>query len=217
MRTVPDRASATGRRPAARPIDALADLPTTPSAPPNRRVAREGRRSDIHDTPIEIPIRYETVHGELLVTPAPGYWHQRVVGRLYVLLAASLARAGIEDALMSPADVSFGDDTLVQPDLFVADCTQINRTGRCADLGPLYRVIEILSPSSLRADRFTKRRLYQEQRIPEYWVVDIEGEQVEVWTPGTTWPHVERERLAWRHPAVEEECVVELSKVFAKG
>ncbi len=30
--------------------------------------------------------RYETVHGELLVTPAPGIPHQRVVGRLHAVL-----------------------------------------------------------------------------------------------------------------------------------
>ena len=27
--------------------------------------------------------RYEVVHGELLVTPAPRLWHQKLVGRLY--------------------------------------------------------------------------------------------------------------------------------------
>ncbi len=32
--------------------------------------------------------RYETVHGELLVTPAPRLWHQAVVRRLLVALDA---------------------------------------------------------------------------------------------------------------------------------
>src|SRR5438034_10080720 len=30
--------------------------------------------------------RYEVVHGELLVTPAPRLWHQKLVGRLYSAL-----------------------------------------------------------------------------------------------------------------------------------
>ena len=30
--------------------------------------------------------RYETVYGELLVTPAPRLWHQEVVARLLVAL-----------------------------------------------------------------------------------------------------------------------------------
>ena len=55
--------------------------------------------------------------------------------------------------------------------------------------------VEILSPSSLRADRFTKRHLYQEQRIPAYWVIDIDNRLVEVWTPEAHAPVIERERL----------------------
>ena len=34
--------------------------------------------------------RYETVHGELLVTPAPRAWHQEIVGRLYEALRTYL-------------------------------------------------------------------------------------------------------------------------------
>jgi len=48
-----------------------------------------------------------------------------------------------------------------------------------------------------------ERRLYQEQRIPVYWIVDIERRQVEVWTPEAHFPVIEREQLVWRHPALE--------------
>jgi hypothetical protein len=34
--------------------------------------------------------RYEVVHGELLVTPAPRPWHEVIVGRLHSALAAYL-------------------------------------------------------------------------------------------------------------------------------
>ncbi len=40
-------------------------------------------------------------------------------------------------------------------------------------------VIEI-SMSSLRYDRIVKRALYARHRIPEYWIVDIAAEEVEV-------------------------------------
>ena len=147
--------------------------------------------------------RYETVHGELLVTPAPGGLHQPVLAELFHQLAGYLDPYELRRQLLSsPADISYGDDTLVQPDLFVADTAALLRSGgNWADLTTLYLVIEVLSPSSVRADRFTKRRLYQEQRIPTYWLVDIDQRQVEVWTPAAHFPVVERERLAWRHPA----------------
>ena len=57
--------------------------------------------------------RYETVHGELLVTPAPRLWHQEVVGRLYVALRQYLEEHRIGHVFQSPADISWGDDTLV--------------------------------------------------------------------------------------------------------
>lgn len=159
--------------------------------------------------------RYETVHGELLVTPAPGVSHQQVLARLFRVLDAYLAANGLEQLLPSPADISFGDDTLVQPDLFVADLGPFDLSRKWSDVRPLYLAIEILSPSSVRADRVTKRRLYQEQRIPEYWVVDIDQRQVEVWTPDAFFPVIERERLVWRHPALDADCAVDVIKLFA--
>lgn len=158
--------------------------------------------------------RYETVHGELLVTPAPSYVHQRVLERFHRVLGDYLAAAGIEELLAAPADISCADDTLVQPDLFIADCAAAKRSGKWSDIQALHLVIEALSPSSVRADRFTKRRLYQEQRIPTYWLVDIDQRQVEVWTPEAHFPVIERERLIWRHPAIDAECLISLAALF---
>jgi Uma2 family endonuclease len=158
--------------------------------------------------------RHEIVHGELLVTPAPGGQHQPVLGDLHLALGNYLAAHGVRGVLFSPADISYGDDTLVQPDLFVADCTAFYQSGNWADVRTLYLVVEILSPSSVKTDRFTKRRLYQEQRIPAYWIVDIEQRQVEAWTPDALFPVIERERLTWRHPEIGDACVVDLGKLF---
>jgi Uma2 family endonuclease len=60
-------------------------------------------------------------------------------------------------------------------------------------------VVEVLSSSSARADRFTKLIECQRQRIPLYWIVDADERRVEVWTPDDTEPRFERERLVW-HP-----------------
>ena len=158
--------------------------------------------------------RYETVYGELRVTPAPRGRHQPIVTRLMLSLGHYLASHDIEGLLTSPADISFGNDTLVQPDLFVAAQAAFIQSGNWADIRILYLVIEILSPSTVRTDRFTKRRLYQEQNIPTYWIIDIENRQCEVWTPDATVPVVERNELRWRHPAAPAECRIDLVKLF---
>lgn len=160
--------------------------------------------------------RYETVHGELLVTPAPRPAHQLVLGRLFLALGKYLEAEGLQGLLASPADLSWGEDTLVQPDLFVVDPDELAALdwGR---MRTLYLAIEILSSSSIHADRFTKRRVYQEQRVPTYWIVDLEHRQVEVWSPDRLFPVIERERLVWRHPLAATECVVELEPLLSLG
>ena len=73
--------------------------------------------------------------------------------------------------------------------------------------------IEVLSPSTARHDRFTKRRLYQEVGIPAYWIVDPDERAFEVWTPDARFPTVERERVAW-DPGGTAAFTVELAELF---
>ncbi len=159
--------------------------------------------------------RYETVHGELLVTPSPGPKHQYFLERLADFINAYLVANGQERAFRVPADISFAADTLVQPDIFVADLSVLKQTWSWADIGPLQLAVEVVSPSSVKTDRTTKRRLYQEQLIPEYWVVDVDQQQIEVWTPTASFPRVERERLIWRHPALSVDCIIDMRSLFS--
>src|SRR5439155_3899174 len=115
--------------------------------------------------------RYETVHGELLVTPSPRALHQLALERVVLALAEYLRREPVGALWFAPADISWSPDTLVQPDCFVVPLDEA-RTLDWARMKTLLLAVEVLSPSTARADRFTKRRLYQEQRIPTYWIVD---------------------------------------------
>ena len=157
--------------------------------------------------------RYETVHGELLVTPAPRALHQHIVKRLLVKLESYLVQESIGEVFHAPADISWTDDSLVQPDVFVVDLREA-RTLDWTHMKTLLLVIEVLSPSTARSDRFTKRRLYQEVGIPEYWIVDPNGLSVEVWTPGDELPRVERERVMWQPSGAGGPCEVNLEKLF---
>ena len=157
--------------------------------------------------------RYETVHGELLVTPSPRLWHQEIVRRLIVALSAYLDRHPVGHVLQSPADISWSDDTLVQPDLFVADVLEVKRLD-WSQVQTLQLIIEVLSPTTSRYDRFTKRLLYQEQKIPYYWIVDPDRLVVEVWTPEAELPALERDELRWEPAGAGEPFVLNLAELF---
>jgi Uma2 family endonuclease len=157
--------------------------------------------------------RYELVHGELLVTPAPRTWHQEIVGRLYEHLRTYLRYQPVGHALLSPADISWTDDTLVQPDVFVVPIEDA-RTLDWARMKTLLLAVEVLSPSTARADRFTKRRLYQEVGVPTYWIVDPERRCIEVWTPEARFPAIEWVEVTWQPVGAAEPLRVSLGELF---
>lgn len=160
--------------------------------------------------------RYETVYGELLVTPAPGRWHQEVAARLFVALRGYLDREpGVGgNALFSPADISWGRrDVLVQPDLFVTPIDKA-RTLDWRRVTRPFLAVEVVSPRSRRADHFTKRRLYQAQGTPLYWVIDPERRTVDAWTPDADAPRPVGDALAWHAAGAAEPFALALAELF---
>lgn len=120
--------------------------------------------------------RYELIDGSLVVTPAPALRHQRMVGKLHLLLSQACP-AGLE-VLLAPFDVALAVDTVVQPDLLVARTSDL--TERELPTAPLL-ALEVLSPSTRHVDRGLKRARYETAGCPSYWVVDPDGPSVTIW------------------------------------
>ena len=158
--------------------------------------------------------RYETIAGELFVTPAPSLRHQMVLGRLHVLLVTYAERHNLGWVFFAPTTIIFGPLTLVEPDLlFVARSRRDLMTDREITGAPDL-VIEALSPSTARTDRGRKRALYQEQGVREYWIVDAEENRVEIWRPGALAAEVCAETITWQPVASVEPLTVDLTEVF---
>lgn len=195
----------------------LGDVPDLPSS--LRRAYRMGMPAPLYYTADMVRAlpddgnRYELVYGELLVSPSPRLWHQALVGRLFLALGNYLRSHPVGLVMMSPADISWASDVLVQPDVFVAPLAQV-RTLDWTAVQDLLLVVEVLSPSTARNDRFTKRRRYQEAGVALYWIVDGEARQVEVWTPTESFPRIERERLVWEPAGAGEPFSLELAELF---
>jgi Uma2 family endonuclease len=118
--------------------------------------------------------RYETIAGELFVTPAPGVPHQTVLARLFVALWAYVERHELGRLWFAPLDVVFGPLTLVEPDLVFVSRNRLDTISDRDVQGPPDLVVEVISPSTARTDQGRKRALYQEAGVREYWIVDVE-------------------------------------------
>jgi Uma2 family endonuclease len=122
--------------------------------------------------------RYEIIDGELYdMGPAPGTTHQSISIELTTILHTFFKDKQCK-VFAAPFDVRLSRKSkkdkditkVVQPDISViCDSKKIDDRG-C--LGAPDLIIEIISPSSASHDHILKRRLYEENGVREYWLVD---------------------------------------------
>jgi Uma2 family endonuclease len=127
-------------------------------------------------------VRYELIDGVPYTMAAPSANHQRVLAKLLMRFGSFLEGKTCE-VFPAPFDIRLAaddyDDTVVQPDLVVVcDRSKIDKRG-C--IGAPDIVIEILSPSSSKRDRYDKLLLYKRAGVREYWIVDIETKTIQVY------------------------------------
>lgn len=160
--------------------------------------------------------RYELIGGELIVTPAPEGRHQFVVSEFVFLLIEYLRDEPVAVALTSPADLELEPGTITQPDVFVIPAGGAVSDGefRWSDVSSLLLAVEVISPSSIRTDRVTKREYYMDVGVPDYLVVDVDARIVERWTQGRDTPEVLRDRLVWHPRGASAPLVVSLPDLF---
>jgi Uma2 family endonuclease len=181
----------------------------------NRRWTAREVRQLIEDNPLVTP-RYELVDGELLVTPSPGRWHQRVVLELAALLREYLERERVGVVMTSPSDVELEPEFLSQPDVFVVPGREWRRLGDEHVIRALILAAEVLSPSSGRHDRVRKRPKYQKY-VPDYWILDPEARLCERWGPGDARPEILTERLEWHPPNATEPFTLSIPEFFDRA
>lgn len=124
--------------------------------------------------------RYEIYDGRLIsMAPAPNIYHQRLVGRLHLLLAGFVQSRELGEVIVAPMDVILSEDNTAQPDLlFIAR----ENAGIVKNwvFGAPDLVVEVLSPSSIRRDRYDKLEQYARFGVKEYWIVDPANRSLEI-------------------------------------
>ncbi len=154
--------------------------------------------------------RYEIIDGELFMTPAPSWSHQTVLEELAFRFATYLREHPVGRVLRSPADIRIDRRNLVQPDLFIT----APGVRDWKDVTSLLLAIEILSPSTARADRARKRPLYQRFNVPEYWIVDTDARLIERWRPSDKRPEILETSIEWRPGGVQPGLEIDLVQFF---
>ena len=166
--------------------------------------------------------RIELIDGYPVMMAPPTRAHQKAVmelsGQLYAYLKgkkcevypAPFAVRLFEQDGDRPEDV----DTLVEPDVsVVCDPSKLDDTG-CRGAPDL--VMEVLSPSTTRHDRFTKFNLSQRAGVREYWIIDPADKSVQVFVLEDG--HYTAQDFGTAGDTVRvnvlKDCTIDLSQVF---
>jgi Uma2 family endonuclease len=140
--------------------------------------------ADYKDWELKPGERFELIDGIVYSMSAPNTEHQAISmvlsAKLFNYFEGKPCRpfaAPFDVRLFYEEDES--DGTVVQPDLVViCDPEKLGKEG-CRGAPDL--VIEIISPSNTAVEMHRKLNLYQDAKVPEYWVIDPEEKLVEAY------------------------------------
>jgi hypothetical protein len=121
--------------------------------------------------------RCELIHGIILEKAVIKPPHKKAVRRL---LAGITALLGDEYVVDSQGPITLSDSE-PEPDISVAIGPEENYDDRNPGPEELELIVEV-SDSTLKYDRKAKLELYAKDRLPVYWIVNLEDECIEVYT-----------------------------------
>lgn len=128
------------------------------------------------------PFSYELIDGELVKKKAPTPKHQDILSELNDQIKPFVRQNQLGRVFFAPVDVFLDTDTAPQPDyVFVPTRNADIITGNGIEGVPTL-VVEIISPTSIVRDRFTKKALYERFGVQEYWLIDPQNQEVELYT-----------------------------------
>ncbi|MBI3178215.1 MAG: Uma2 family endonuclease [Deltaproteobacteria bacterium] len=117
--------------------------------------------------------RLELIEGVIVTMSPQGSRHAAAVRKLNHRLTLALSgRAFVQ--VQSP--IALDEHSEPEPDVAVVPMGDYDR-----ELPKTALLIVEVADSSLQKDRQVKSRLYAGAAIPEYWIVDLEQDVVEVW------------------------------------
>ena len=133
--------------------------------------------SDWAKTPEDF--RAKLIEGHIILSAAPLFDHQYFISLIYDQLKPQ-AKKHRDLVMISPFDAKLSKVTILQPDLLYLTQERIKQFNKCMHGAPDI-VVEIISPPARKRDRIKKFSLYQEHKVPEYWLFDPLKQTAEFW------------------------------------
>jgi hypothetical protein len=119
----------------------------------------------------------------------------------------------VGEIFVAPLDVRLESSLIMQPDVLLVPKGSPNPY-RGAAVSRISLAVEVISPSSAKHDRVTKRPRYQRNRVDDYWIVDPDAETIERWTPNDERPAIVSEQLVWHPAGATDAFVLDLVAFF---
>lgn len=116
--------------------------------------------------------RHEIIDGAHVVSPAPKTRHQQILRNLVWYLESRVREDRSGQLFFAPCDVVLSDFDVVQPDLIFVGNQRADIVTDTNIQGAPDLVVEVLSESTRRTDEITKRKLFEQSGVGEYWIID---------------------------------------------
>ncbi len=134
--------------------------------------------SDYMSLPERAP--YQLIEGELIYMPSPFTNHQKISGNIYSEIRAYIKMKNLGEVYFSPLDVHLDDKNVYQPDILFVSIKRSSIINKFIFGAPNF-IVEILSKSSESKDRNEKMVNYGKFGVDEYWIVNLNQENIEVY------------------------------------
>ena len=127
-------------------------------------------------------VRAEWIDGKIIAMSPASAPHQRLVRFLSTLFSAWVEEQTAGEVFLAPFQMKLDvRPSGREPDVLVVTEAHQDRIRDSHLEGPADLVVEVVSPESGPRDRGEKFYEYEAAGIPEYWIVDPEREQLEVY------------------------------------
>ncbi len=125
-------------------------------------------------------VHFEIINGKAFMSPAPELFHQRWARKIFLAVERHVETHKLGEVFFAPVDVVLDEKNVVQPDLVFVSTANAGLLERRGIMGAPDLVVEIISPGSLRRDRYEKRELYARFGVKEFWLADVANRSIEV-------------------------------------